>query len=182
MVLSSLIALSVAAASPSTGACPTQPEPAALTSAAFTVPSSGETLMFSAAPSFRSVRYALRVFRPSGARVGSALLIRLKRRLDCNVDDRTGEWTFTLSPTETDALFAAAADLERHGDDPNSIVLDGTSIQLSRYTAGKLVFNYSSNGLAKERLSKLVLDTMRQHVRADELPRSADWSYRAPGN
>lgn len=170
------------AASPApVASCPTQPEPAALASAAFEIPASGDTLLFSAAPSSQSVRYALRVTKSAGAQSASASLRRLKRRSDCNVHDLAGEWQFNLSPKEARALFAAASALELTGGDPADLVLDGTQVELQLHASGTPGFVYASNGLAKEKMSQVVLDTLRRHVPARELPREADWRFRMPG-
>jgi hypothetical protein len=170
----------VLATGATTRACPVQPEPAALTSAAFRVPSHGETLLFSTAPSFQSIRYALRIVRSSGARTGSAVLIRLMRRFDCNVHDPAGEWKFRLSPEETDALFSAVTALEMR-DESTDVVIHGTWVEFRHYVRGKLAFSYASNGPPKEQLSKVVLDVVAHHVPANELPRSDDWRYQLPG-
>lgn len=181
MPVSLLIGALLAAAHPLPPGCPEQPEPAPLASAAFVIPASGDALLFSAAPSAMSVRYALRVVRPAGARTASALLVRLDRRLDCNVHDRAGEWSFTLARAETDALFAAEAGLERAANDPPEVVLDGTAIEVKRYAAGRPAFTYSSNTSAKERLSAIVLDLLRHHVPSAELPQSDNWRFKLPG-
>lgn len=173
--------VALASGATGTGYCPRQPEPDGLTSTAFHVPASGETLLFSATPSFQSVRYALRVIRPAGAQVASATLVRLKRRSDCNVHDRAGQWHFQLSAVETHGLFAAAMKLERHGDNPSEIVTDGTSVELQRFSSGKRAFNYSSNGPPKEQLSRAVLIVLMQHVPRSELPATDDWRFRLPG-
>lgn len=180
MFASLLMAVALATGRPAS-ACPVQPEPAALTSAAFTIPSRGETLLFSAAPSFQSVRYALRVVRPSASRRAFANLLRLKRRFDCNVHDRVGEWKFELSPDEGDSLFSASAALEDRNNKQPEVVLDGTSVELRHYVDGKLAFVYGSNEPAKEQLSETVLNVLARHVPRKELPASDDWRYKLPG-
>ena len=164
-----------------TGICPRQPEPAALASAAFSIPVSGETLLFSSAPSFQRVRYALRITKPAEAGVASASLVRLSRRSDCNVHERVGEWHFKLSTQETQAIFAAASALETLDGNASDIVLDGTTVELQRYASGQAAFTYSSNGIAKDHLSSLVLEVLKRHVPVGDLPRAADWRYRLPG-
>ena len=181
MTFAIAIGFALAAATPA-GACPVQPEPAALSSAAFKVPSRGETLLFSVAPSSLSVRYALRIVRRDGASSASAQLVRLHRRMDCNVHDRAGEWSFKLSRGEADAIFNAAAELQRIAETaPPEIVLDGTAVQLERYADGKRSFNYNSNAGPKEQLSATVLEIVKRHVPASELPRTNDWRYRLAG-
>lgn len=181
MFMVALLAVSTAAHVP-TGACPRQAEPTALTSAAFAVPSRGETLLFSAAPSFQSVRYALRVFRSNKKKGSSAVLIRLKRRWECNVHDRMGEWTLQLSPEETTALFDAAVALrDNRKIDDEWVVLDGNRVEVRHYNDGKLTSSYDSNGFAKEYLSKTVLGVLRKHVPPTELPVANDWRYKLPG-
>jgi len=175
-----LITIALAAGTPAK-ACPVQPEPAALGSAAFPIPSHGQALLFSAAPSFQSVRYALRVYRRDAAGRGVAVLVRLKRRPDCNVHDRAGEWKFALSLRETRSLFSTAGDLERRSNKDAEIVLDGTSVELRHYVGGKLIFSDDSNGLAKEQLSRTVLNLLARHVPAKELPLSGDWRYKLSG-
>ena len=176
-----LIAFALAAATPA-GACPAQAEPAALSSAAFKIPSRGETLLFSVAPSSLSVRYALRIVRPNGASGSSAQLVRLHRRMDCNVHDRAGEWSFKLTRAETDSIFKAASDLQRVAEGaPLEVVLDGTAVEVQRYSDGKRSFNYDSNAGPKEQLSATVLEILKRHVPPSELPRSNDWRYRLAG-
>jgi len=85
-----------------------------------------------------------------------------------------------LSPEETDTLFSTAAALEDLKNDAD-IMLDGTSVELKHFTAGKLTFSYGSNGRAKEQLSRAVLNVLGHHVPAKELPRSDDWQYKLPG-
>ena len=181
MLITIIVSMALAAPAPPADDCPAQPEPAALASAGFSVPASGETLLFSAAPSSQSVRYALRVTRVAEQGAASATLVRLKRRFDCNVHDPAGAWTFTLAPEEAEAVFATAAALEQLGDRPSDIVLDGTTIELQRYSSGSARFSYSSNGRAKEQLARVVLDAVRRQVPANELPRSSDWRYRLKG-
>jgi hypothetical protein len=181
MLVSILMGAALAIGAAGTVSCPRQPEPTPLTSTAFQVPSSGEALLFSATPSFQSIRYALRVIRPAGTRVASATLIRLKRRWDCNVHDRAGQWHFRLSAVETDRLFAAVKELERHGDNPSEIVMDGTSVELQRFSSGDKAYQYSSNGPPKEQLSRTVLMVLKQHVPRTELPATDDWRFRMPG-
>jgi hypothetical protein len=180
MTFLSLMLVIQTVTTPARGTCPRQPEPALLASAAFAVPPSGETLLFSAKPSFRSVRYALRIVRPSAAGSASGTLIRLSRRFDCNVHDRVGEWTFKLSAVQADAVFRAVPSTEELAEDAKWVTMDGTRVELRRYRAGKPTFSYSSNGPAKENLSKVVLNVVRQHVAANELPSSEDWQYELP--
>ena len=159
-------------------ACPRQAEPAPLSSAGLSIPSDGDTLLFSAAPSFQNVRFALRVTRRSQAAGASATLVRLKRPPDCNILNLAGVWEFEIDPEETKALFADAAELERSAPDAE-VVLDGTTVEVQHYASGKKVFEFSSNASVKERLSRRVLDVVRAHVRASELPASPDWRVRA---
>lgn len=181
MLLALIGSLAVAAAPSTASTCPTQPEPAALTSASFVVPSSADTLLFSAAPSGHSFRYALKITRLPGKAAAAASLLRLKRRLDCNLHDVHGRWSFTLSPKETASAFSAASALQQRGNDPSDIALDGTTIELQRHSSEGAVFTYRSNGAAKEQVSKAMLDILRRHVPASELPRSADWRFGAAG-
>ena len=181
MVLLPFVWAALAMSEPSI-ACPKQPEPAPLTTAAFKVPRSGETLLFSAAPSFRSVRYALRIVRPHGAGPATASLLRLSRRFDCNLHDRAGQWTFSLSQTEADAVFEALPAQKELAEDAQSITTDGTRIELKHYARGKLGLSYASNGPAMTKLSTAVLKALGRHVPATELPRSADWHFKLPGS
>jgi len=61
------------------GRCPPQPrpEPAPLESAGLYYPVEGDTLLFSAAPSFQSTRYAARVIRRPSSKTAWATLVRL---------------------------------------------------------------------------------------------------------
>ena len=175
------IAFALAAATPA-GACPAQAEPAALSSAAFKIPSRGETLLFSVAPSSLSVRYALRIVRPDGASGSSAQLVRLHRRMDCNVHDRAGQWSFKLSRAETDAIFEKASELQRVAETTApEVVLDGTAVEAKRYSNGEQLFNYESNTGPQEQLSATVLEILKRHVPPRELPRANDWRYRLAG-
>ena len=160
----------------SEGACPkqSQPEPAPLDSARFNWPVDGDTILFSAAPSFQQIRYVARVIRRPSARTAWARLVRLKRRADCNVLDRTGAWDFELSIDETASLFQAVADFGRRSPGPE-VTLDGTQVQVQRHSSGKTVFDYSSNDPAKDELSGAVLGIMRKHVPAGDLPSASDW-------
>ena len=175
------IAFALAAATQA-AACPAQPEPAVLSSAAFKVPSRGETLLFSAAPSGLSIRYALRIVRADGASSASAQLVRLHLRMDCNAHERAGEWSFKLSRTEADAIFNAASVLQRVAQSsPPEVVLDGTAVQVQRYADGKRTFDYDWNGGAKERLSATMLEMLKRRVPASDLPRTSNWRYRLAG-
>ena len=160
-------------------ACPQQPEPPTLSSAGFDVPVEGDTLLFSAAPSNQSIRFAVRVIRRPGSSKAWATLVRLKRRFDCNVLDQMGTWDFELSAKEADALFGAVASLERTPPETD-VTIDGTQVEFQHHTAGKKVFGYSSNGAAKERLSAAMLEVVRHHVPAPELPASPDWRTTGP--
>jgi hypothetical protein len=151
-----------------------QPEPAPLESAYLDYPVEGDTFLFSAAPAFIETRYAARVIRRPGATSAWATLVRLKRRSDCNVLDRTGTWDFELSPAETKALFDAIADFERHPPE-DVVTLDGTQVQLQHHVSGKTVLDLASNDPSKDRLSGLVLQVMSKHVPATDLPSSTDW-------
>jgi hypothetical protein len=92
-----------------------------------------------------------------------------------------GEWKFKLSPDESTSLFSTVASLEQVSKNDTDIVLDGTSVALKHYVAGKLTFSYGSNGPAKEQLSRAVLNLLSHHVPAKDLPRSDDWRYKLPG-
>jgi hypothetical protein len=72
--------------------------------------------------------------------------------------------------------------LETLGGDASDIVLDGTTVELQRYASGQAVVTYSSNGLAKDHLSSVVLDVLKRHVPMSDLPRAADWRYTLPGS
>lgn len=178
-----MVALAVAsvAADASPTACPRQAEPSALTSAAFAVPPIGETLLFSAAPSFQSVRYALRVVRYDDTQDGTAVLIRLKRRWDCNVHDRAGLWSIKLSAGETKTLFAAASAVAERWKGEPSATLDGTSVEVRRFGRGQPTLTYGSNDRSAEHFSNTVLAVLRGHVPEVELPRTSDWRYKLPG-
>ena len=133
MLIIALLASAIATHVP-TGACPRQAKRPALSSAA---------------PSFQSVRYASLVLRSNKAQGGSAVLIRSKRRFECDVHDRTSEWKFKLLPEESTALLAAAAGLQQQSKDEAFVVTDGTKVEVKHFVLGKLYFAYGINGLAK---------------------------------
>jgi hypothetical protein len=177
MWLATLIAGALAASQTSVEACPIQPEPAVLASASFDVPTTGEALMFSAAPSFQRSRYAVIITTTDGAPAASVTLVRLELMFHCNIHERTGEWTFEVSSEEAARAFKAVADLDDLDEVPPEIVMDGTTIELQRYSAGVPDFAYSSNGKAIEQVSRVIVEMLKQHVPSDVLPSSVDWQY-----
>jgi hypothetical protein len=177
MWLATLIAGALAANQASVEACPNQPEPAVLASASFGVPTTGEALMFSAAPSFQRSRYAVKITMTDGAPAAWVTLVRLELMFHCNIHERTGEWTFELSSEEAARAFKAVSDLDELDEVPPEIVMDGVTIELQRYSAGQPDFAYSSNGKASEQVSRVILDMLKQHVPSDVLPSSVDWQY-----
>ena len=165
--------------------CPTQRQalPAPLDSAAFVVPATGDTLLFSARFSFGNVHFALRLNRPADVGPARAVLFRLQRRDDCNVHDRTGEWAFDLKPEQSAAIFASVAALRASVENPNRrqfMCTDGTGIAVQLHASGAVPFIFYDNCREPEALSALVLSVVKEYVAPGELPANASWSYRAP--
>ena len=180
MLIELAIILGLGAAAPAPGVCPKQPKPGALASVGFDISSSGETLLFSASPSFGDVRFAVQLVKQPGLLTAFGSLVRLKRQSACNVDDPARRWRFKLSIGETKALFAAASALEGVDDQRHVIVMDGTNVEVQLHQAGRKRVAYSSNGPASANLSALMLQVLKRQVPEEELPLSPDWDYRLP--
>ena len=151
--------------------CPRGPEPSPLDTAAFSFPKDSQTLLFSAAPSFRNERYAVVIVKPHGAAPIWAKFKRYRKRLDCNsLAESDGRLLF-LRPGEADPLFEAADQLIRTNDEPE-VVLDGTMIEVQRFSSGRKILDYRSNGLAARELSALILAIARRQPNGGDLP---DW-------
>jgi len=171
-----LIAIALATGPPPTRQIHYEEKAPELAAARLRVPQSGEALLFSTAIWGHKYRFAMRATRATGARTCRVTLVRLYRRLDGSIQ-RKDDWSFGLNPVETDTLFNAVVELQGSHADERVVVLDGTTVELRRYSAGKLAYEYSANGPAGMDFASVLLDLVRHHVPQRELPRNSSWNY-----
>lgn len=177
IMLLQIVLAGVAATTPNTPACPVQPMPTPLAAASFSAPTSADTILFSAAPSFKRISYAVQVTRPNPAAAARVTVLQLRRQWDCNRHDVAGKWAFTLDKSETRSFFGRMDRLEREWRDSKEVAADGTLFQFERRASGKvrrLPLSPISRGQTGE-LSALILSLVRRHLPADRIPRGAGW-------
>jgi hypothetical protein len=154
--------------------CPRGPEPSPLDTAAFSFPKDSETLLFSAAPSLGSDRYAVEIVKPYGAAPIWTQFKHYRKRLDCNSLAVSDGRSLFLRPGEADRILEAADQLIRTKDEPE-VVLDGTMIEVQRFSSGRRILDHRSNGFAARKLSALILAIARRQPDGGDLPETPDW-------